>query len=701
MTGDTSASAPLSAATNRRLSFAATAFIAGIALVGALAYAQGDLAFRQCLGLGYWTDQQSLAACTALIKSGNQAPDDRARIFAARARLNVSASFLEPGKADAAIADFDEAIRLVPPDSALLSDRAFAFEQKEDWARALRDYDESISLDPTPQALAARARVHKARSENELAIADLDASLRLKPDAFVLLNRANTHADTGDYTRAAEDAQEAFRIGLSDPFFARMMPYRVPMPGFRLSPRKQEIEFYGEFTPGAAREFERLLGENPGITRVRLTSPGGAVDEGDRFARAVRKRNLDTYVAESCSSACTIVFLAGRERMISPTGRLGFHQTRDHKGRTSQHMRAVLIGKLRRRAVSEAFARHVAETAPEDMWYPASSELIAEQIVTRIRDTEFADRATDTQKSLERKPADVFVNRGERFFDKHDFDDALGEFDTALRLDPRNEWALMRRAALFAFKNDYARAIEDDSTVIAVDPQSAAAWADRGDNRRMKDEHEEALRDIAEAIRIDPDNAQGYLLRGSIFATMKNHEHAVEAFDNALAVAPDDAQILRARASSLSEIGQFDRAADDEDAAFRLDDGNASAWNNRCWHRALAGRLQAALEACNESLRLKPDDSNALDSRAFTFLKMGNTEEAIEGFTAALALEPKQVASLHGRGLAKLRRGDIAGGCADITGALAVDPSVAPQYARYGLPIDPARCHATQPSPPG
>jgi hypothetical protein len=40
----------------------------------------------------------------------------------------------------------------------------------------------------------------------------------------------------------------------------------------------------------------------------------------------IQQRRLATRVEAGCASACTIAFLGGVERSISPGGRLGFHR---------------------------------------------------------------------------------------------------------------------------------------------------------------------------------------------------------------------------------------------------------------------------------------------------------------------------------------------------------------------------------------
>jgi hypothetical protein len=59
---------------------------------------------------------------------------------------------------------------------------------------------------------------------------------------------------------------------------------------------------------------------------INLASHGGEVDEALRIGREIRRRGYSTYVGTgTCNSACALIWLAGAERRLWPTAKLGFH----------------------------------------------------------------------------------------------------------------------------------------------------------------------------------------------------------------------------------------------------------------------------------------------------------------------------------------------------------------------------------------
>jgi len=157
---------------------------------------------------------------------------------------------------------------------------------------------------------------------------------------------------------------------------------------FRLTRNGTELEFSGGINFGTAQKFSSMLDAAPQVRVVRLNSPGGRLSEANTMAAEVRKRNLITHVVEQCHSACTTIFLAGRERWISASGKLGFHEP-SVPGLKGAPLRDVIRreqDKLLSMGVSSAFAARALSTPNESIWIPSHAELLEARVLTRIVD---------------------------------------------------------------------------------------------------------------------------------------------------------------------------------------------------------------------------------------------------------------------------------------------------------------------------
>jgi tetratricopeptide (TPR) repeat protein len=87
--------------------------------------------------------ERLIRACSAVIRSGRQTPENLARAFFNRGR-----AFSDKGAFDRAIEDFDQAIRLDPQYPDALNNRGVAYSGKGQYERAVEDFDKAVQLDP-------------------------------------------------------------------------------------------------------------------------------------------------------------------------------------------------------------------------------------------------------------------------------------------------------------------------------------------------------------------------------------------------------------------------------------------------------------------------------------------------------------------------------------------------------------------------
>ena len=146
------------------------------------------------------------------------------------------------------------------------------------------------------------------------------------------------------------------------------------------------LDFSGGISFGTAKEFETMLKAMDNVGTVRLNSNGGRIAEAQKISDLIRARGLSTYVTRQCVSACTIMFLGGKQRYLHATARLGFHQPY-FRGMTANEQRIAIAreeARLQRFGLSNAFAERANAASPSGMWFPEQGELLRERVVTTI-----------------------------------------------------------------------------------------------------------------------------------------------------------------------------------------------------------------------------------------------------------------------------------------------------------------------------
>lgn len=145
----------------------------------------------------------------------------------------------------------------------------------------------------------------------------------------------------------------------------------------------KSILLSGGINDGSAELLEQALQRTPGVDTVVLASEGGWIREGTRLAEVIRRRGLNTYVEQFCASACTVAFLAGKDRAAAPSAKIGFHSARSigspGKAADSKHLQRI----YKEAGLPEAFVARALDTPHGDMWFPSHDMLMAARVVTR------------------------------------------------------------------------------------------------------------------------------------------------------------------------------------------------------------------------------------------------------------------------------------------------------------------------------
>lgn len=95
---------------------------------------------------------------------------------------------------------------------------------------------------------------------------------------------------------------------------------------YRLTHNGRFILFRGGIDFGLANDLSALIERSPDLQGIVLDSYGGRVYAARDAAEVISKHKLNTYAPRSCKSACTILFLAGKQRHLGEGAVFHFHR---------------------------------------------------------------------------------------------------------------------------------------------------------------------------------------------------------------------------------------------------------------------------------------------------------------------------------------------------------------------------------------
>ncbi len=242
----------------------------------------------------------------------------------------------------------------------------------------------------------------------------------------------------------------------------------------------------------------------------------------------------------------------------------------------------------------------------------------------------------DRQESRQNR-ALAHTNRGLARLNRGDVDQAIADFDEAIRLQPKQADAYNNRGNAYSRKRQWSRAIADYGAAIDLGPKSALAHYNRGLAYHTVGELDRAIADFEEAIRLDPKDPDAHNERGRA-------HHAK---------------------------GEFDRAVADYGEAIRRDPRHMIAYFNRGLAHQAAGELDRAIADFGEAVRLAPESADIYGNRGIAHAAKGDLDRAVADYDEAIRRDPAYAAAYANRGLAHEAKGDTARAAADFRAALA------------------------------
>jgi tetratricopeptide (TPR) repeat protein len=131
-------------------------------------------------------------------------------------------------------------------------------------------------------------------------------------------------------------------------------------------------------------------------------------------------------------------------------------------------------------------------------------------------------------------PLEQHLDKGNSYFDREKWDEAITEYTAAIEIDPDNAQAYGNRGAVYAEKGMYEDSIADYDIAIELDPQNAILYYNRAIAYNYLGEYEKAIADCTTVIdELELRNNWAYFQRGIAYFSLNRYNDALNDFYNA------------------------------------------------------------------------------------------------------------------------------------------------------------------------
>jgi serine/threonine protein kinase/Tfp pilus assembly protein PilF len=228
---------------------------------------------------------------------------------------------------------------------------------------------------------------------------------------------------------------------------------------------------------------------------------------------------------------------------------------------------------------------------------------------------------------------------GESLRKRGRYEEALGEYLAAQRLDPDHYWVQHFTGLCYLQLGQPAAALACYSNCVALRPTYAWPWMFRGLCYGQLGRYEDALLEFAKAEKLDPNVFNVYVNRGAVLVTLKRFEDAKKDFKAAAAITPSSAKPYVNIAVANFEEGRLI-------ARSELPLNGASDLERLALEQERYDAALVALAKASETERA-PNHPGIHQLRGRVLLGKGTPDAALEAFKRHVELETNQTSRLY------------------------------------------------------
>ncbi|MBM3934451.1 MAG: tetratricopeptide repeat protein [SAR202 cluster bacterium] len=162
------------------------------------------------------------------------------------------------------------------------------------------------------------------------------------------------------------------------------------------------------------------------------------------------------------------------------------------------------------------------------------------------------------------------LNTARAYFTAGMDNQALGEYEMALAIDPKSVDAIDGRGAVYLSLERFDEALVDFNKAIELDPEFDVAYLHRANLYIKQNRVEEGFADLTKAIELNPIDPFNHSYRGDYYLAARNYPAAVADYTKAIELAPESSQLYSVRATAYALMGQSAKSALDVTKAVSL-----------------------------------------------------------------------------------------------------------------------------------
>jgi len=241
-------------------------------------------------------------------------------------------------------------------------------------------------------------------------------------------------------------------------------------------------------------------------------------------------------------------------------------------------------------------------------------------------------------KQLEIESGDYyFINRGWCYIKLKRYNEAQQDFDSAIKIEPKNPYAYNGLAHTYKEQGQYEEAVKFFKKAIEADDEYIYAYRFISECYEHLGKYDEAEQSYTKAIEKFPNDETLYLDRGLLYAKQKKYLEAIEDYQKAIELYPEYAYAYNNLGIEYYHLKQYDKAIEVYKKAIELYPNYANVYNNLGLVYEDLSQYKKAIWAYQKAIAIEPNFNKAYENLASLYLnKTKQYKKAIECYNKQL-----------------------------------------------------------------
>ena len=220
---------------------------------------------------------------------------------------------------------------------------------------------------------------------------------------------------------------------------------------------------------------------------------------------------------------------------------------------------------------------------------------------------------------------------------------AFAEFSRTVALDKTNRDAHLKLGELFLLGNEPAKAREQADMVLVSAPNNAEGLILKGRGLINEKQYAEGIVEFRKAIEADPKNMSTYIELARTHMFVKDATSAEAALKQALMIDPRSAEILLALGDFHVTTGKPDQAESMYKHALEIDPDNEGTYLRLASFYQRYGKWAEVEVVLQKSAALKPQDEKPHIHLGDFFTGLGQRDKALASYQRATGVNPGSI----------------------------------------------------------